>query len=637
MSSKVGGAIYNGSFDGSRTTGNAVVQGANNNASTYIDGANDAGEVTVSFYCAMAYQNYGVTAKLTVDGGRFIGTGADSMGLFMFKVMPETGISFNNAYIYGGNALFCFSNSGRKAGATVEINNCVLDGTKSIVTGQTAFEGLSVTFDGCYINGNIVPGTKHDYDTSITIASNQAAAHVLKNCFIAEGRTVNAVTANGQEIKSVNTSKTFDIVRNDYSTNAWTNGDVITTTTTPTAWKFDRMVADIDLAPVDVIWYAADGETVIAQNTAMPGTNAAAPATVVEGTDGMIAQSYVDWDKDTYIPLGTTGTVKFTLKEGAAVQYVAGKVDVMFNFDLINHMQYTHYIPVAPEGITYKSVSIAGGAAATLSETFTDPATGKAYYKVNSWPGIRAADDEKSCTVVYEYQGQEFTYNAPTASAVKYIKYVLGAEKYDNMPEFKTAMADLVRAMMVIKAYGGQTPSAALTALNEIATPYMSDAATAIDKTKTADYSAIADYVDDVYADFTTFGGATIAVNVKDGYAAMVKIPGKVHGYAAAGETRTDANGETGLYVVHNVRTYGYICDAVIEIYNVGDVSRTGQIVTVNAGATPIATATVNAEGLMNADTDADAATTARYQAFIAVAKSCAEYMDWRQVWLGKA
>ena len=638
MSSEVGGAIYNMTKIGDNLKGYPVISSQKNDISVFIEGQNDKGETTVSIYAAIVFQSYGTSTNLHIDGGEYIGCGAaDSQGMFYMRFVG-TSYTFKDAtFISGSYGVFCFAgvNNMNKAEADrvqlstkVTFDNCVFGSTGA--TSKNCYDGLEITFNNCYIGGAI----NNTVMSGATAPANLKATHVIKNSYVRANVAVNAVYAEGQVAHAIDLTKGFA-----YQKPADAKASIFAATpdysVSPATHKmtFDRMIADKEIQPVETLWYAADGETLLATGTAIPGGDATAPIIgEVAGTNGMVVETYEDWNENTYIPLGTTGSVKFTLKEGAQPVRKAGKVGVMFNFELLNHLSYNHYVPEAPEGIEYVKV-IANGAeiaygASRFSDNFrfTDHRTGIKYTMTSSWPNLDYTDKEFTFQVVYTYEGQELTYTAPSITVPKYVSYVLGEEKYDSMPTFKTAMADLVRAIKTTKEAGGKSVSGDLAAVCELAAPYMSSTEGVIDTTATADLSALDDYTSYISYDAFNFSVApNVAVTAKEGYAAVITA-GEVFGYYAFGETRT--NGST--YYTHNIRSYGLTEQITISIYNAEDTYLTNtNVVNVKDDAVAVASVSLTIDALINADTDADAKTVAFYEAFHAYAKSSKAYVAW--------
>ncbi len=631
-SSAVGGAIYHVTKAASGTfNGNAVVSGNKDGIKTYFKGQNEAGETTMSIYAAQIYQSWSTTATYDINGGHYVATGAyDGAGVFYARV---AGAEYNieNAYLDGGNSVIAFTGYGQ-TGVTTQVNvkNCVFGTSKPAAV--YSFEGLTINFENCYFGAEVNPRAVL---SGATAPTNAASTYIYKNCFFNQDITIGGSYAEGQGIHSIDMTKSWTIIKNTWNKNNWADREtLLALAPTNVNMHLTKMVTVADLKPVDVIWYAADGETVLAQNTALPGSYASCPTTPVEGTSGYLVSTYVDWIEDTYIPLGTTGPVKFTLKEGAEPVLMAGYIGVMFNFDMVNHFQYSHYIPEAPEGITYKKIVIGGAEKALGTKIATDPATAIKYHTINTWPTVNNADAEYGCQITFEYNGQEYTYVAPNISIPKYALYIISNDKYSA--ELKTAMADLLRLLKASKeTTTTQIPSAALNAACITAAPYMSDASKAVDTTKTNDLSAVDAYVETIKVMYhTSFGGATVQVDLIDGYAAIITgVNNRIYGNSIIGDTRFHGN----KYQAHNIRSWG-MCEALsITIYNIDDVvDPTAQVVKIKEGAAAVASATFTAEGLINADTAANATTTAYYQAVCAYAKSAQAYMEWRHIWLGQ-
>ena len=638
-SSELGGAIYHATKI-TYINGNAVVSGAADDITVYFEGQNEKGETTLSMYASFVFLAQNNRVAYDINGGHYIaGTAYDNSGLFYARTCAPS-YTIKDAYFDGGNSMLAFGGANQGTyNCNVNVTNCVFGSTKTAACIYT-FAGLKVNFDSCYFGAEVNPRTvMSDSSGSATAPVDAKATYIFKNCFIKSGVTVEGTCAEGQAKHEIAMTKEWQIVQNTWDRNNWDNENLQLALGTKTiTMSIDAMIADANLKPVEVEWYAADGETLIGQNTAMPASYATAPKTAVEGTEGYVVSTYRDWVEDTYIPLGTTGPVKFTLKEGAELVYEAGNIGVMFNFDLVNHFQYNFYIPETPEGITYTSAQV-GTADVTLngSKMSTDPATGIHYYRVNTYPGMSdAASKNLSVKLTFDYNGQTITYESATISVPKYAMYIFQAEKYKGQP-IVTAMADMIRVM---KATSGVIQSDALKSAYAYAeeNKFFSSTEGIIDTTVQNDFGDVNNYIDKVEFIYTKSGGASFSFNIKEGYVAMFSgATETIYGAAPVNQSiYRDANNQ---FHGHNLRAYAMKENFVISIYKLEDVKTrdNGKAVYLNEGATVVASATFNIQGIMNADTGASAEVKAFYEANMAYAVSSDAYMQWRHEVLGKA
>ena len=632
-SSQPGGAVYNAvKTAATKFQSNPTISHGSKGSTMYIDGQNDKGETTLSIYTGMVYRT-DTKVNLVINGGRYIGGGAtDSMGLFYAAHVGT--YTANDAYFDGGNSVFYFGGKNKDA-SYATFTNCVF-GTATSAS-ATCFAELTVIFDGCYIGGNINDKANGVGAGYFNPATNPNATHIIKNSYLKSGITANAVYADGQTAHSINMTKEFEIVKNNWKAEGTFGSEATLATATETVtMTFDKMIADANLQSVNVEWY--DGETLLGTSTAMPGTVTNAPAFgYVEGTNNMVGYTYTEWNENTEIKLGTTGTVKFTLKENAEPVYVAGKVNVMFNFEMTNHFAYNFYIPEAPEAVTYVSAQLGGANPVSLANmkfTYTDN-DGVKYHNQQTWPGTVNAATDMSFAVTYTYKGQEITFNANNVSIPKYAVYVVTSEKYDGMP-IQTAMADLVRGMKEALEAEGKPVDSYITNNWNVLEPYMSSLVGAVDKDAVNDLSEVEDYIEGVYFKAITPSNAPhFCVEVKDGYAVIFDAI-TIYGMNSASETRFQNN----MYYAHNIRSCALNEVYTFSIYKVEDVEKivaNQNKIQPKEGATALASATITASGIVNADTGASAAYTEFYNAYLAYAKSADAYMQWRHEVLGKA
>jgi len=372
----------------------------------------------------------------------------------------------------------------------------------------------------------------------------------------------------------------------------------------------------------------------------------------------MVVVGYNDWVGTTLVAFNATGTVSFTLAEDAEPVYSAGKVNVMFNFGLRGTPEYHFYIPVAPEGITYKNILLAGGSNNVDPEKIATDSEGNQYYVITKSPKLRECDANYGCQVVFEYEGQQFTYSSAFVSVPKYVMYVLQAEEYANMPKLHTALADLVRAIKASKEYVAATnPASArpitseLIAACNMAAPYMSEMAT-VDTANTMNLGDAAQYISTIkfIEDSGGMGGVAIQVTLNTAYRGS-KVGQETHvAYVTPGYIDAEGNvvrvstpyGQKGAGRVMyrsgrytqavQLRTYALADVIVIDIYEKGEGNFTAPSqsdITIKEGVEPVATATFTFGQFINSNSTVSEVEMNFYKAFDALAKSSKAYMEW--------
>ena len=213
-SSREGGAIFNGTLNetGKRYQGYSVISaGGASTVVNFIGRDEVTGKTTLSIYAAMIFEAQSSAAKFNIDGGNYVGYNiADSSGLF-FARHTAANYTIENAYFDGGNAVFAFAGVNKPTSTcTVTVNNCVF-GTSKPVSANT-FDNLQVTFNNCYIGGKITPSAH----ASANAPSDAAQTHILNNCYIQDGVTINATYATGNQAYAVNITQDFTVIRNTW-------------------------------------------------------------------------------------------------------------------------------------------------------------------------------------------------------------------------------------------------------------------------------------------------------------------------------------------------------------------------------------------------------------------------------------
>ncbi len=642
-STRPGATIYNASIntDSNGVVGNALVNGGSGGIIRF-KGDDDEGNTTLKAYCSCFIQSYASYIKTYIDGGEYYRTGSDQWAFLDFRATGEGEIK--DAYIVGGSRVFLFSgstvNGSNSSNPVYTIDNCIIDGD---VISDYTFAGLEVTFTNCYLGGKIDPVGK--FNDSVVAPADPASTHIIGDgCFIEAGVSVSNVKyPDGSVVYDTTIIKEIVDTRNNFKSGdpLKLEEDDLALKTTTLNLTYDKMVAPEGLTEITVNWVDTEGNT-IGTTQALPGTNAAAPLVPVAGTNGMVNASYSDWVGGTLIPVNAKDGYAITLAEGAGVTYTAGIVDIKFNFDMINHIQYNYYIPEAPEGIEYVEVNFNGNKYAYGNWNFSTnykyiDSTGVKHTVGNCWPSAQNTDVDYSMSVSYKWNGMDFTYTAPSINLAKYVDYILEAEKYSEYEEIKTVMADLIRMIEQANVAAGQTTSTEFKAVYAKAEKYFTVADKVIDPADTNDLTSVDAYLDDVDLVFVSgLGAMTVGVKAKDGYVALMAGKSTVHGAAAIGDNRKIDS--TGYIYAHNVRTYAMSEIIVISFYNTADTTQDGQVVKANAGATPVATVEFTISGYVNdnADTFSDS-TKALVEAVFGYAYSAGEYMDWRAKNLHKA
>ena len=655
-SSVVGGTIYNNVISkvswGYQIAGDGIVSAGKKGAKINLLGTNEAGETTLSMYAATIVLDYGTPGNVTIDGGNYIGSGTDGWGFFNLRATGQ--LDAKNAYFNTTHSrMFAFGGqgSGDATEHKVTFDNCVFEGTNF---GDIGFAELKVNITNSYIG---VPMDCNDIWGATSNAHPElASCYILgEGNFIEDGITCTAALADGMTKYDVSVVKEYNYLKagapakTDAAEMDSLVATIVARTEVSETVNYTTFVAPEGLEAIPVTWLDTDGETVIGTTEAFPGLNATAPATDVPGTNGMVQQIAKDWVGGTYIPLDAT-EMSFTLAEGSEATYVAGKVEVLFNFDMINHFQYNHYLPAAPEGVTYVSFNANnGGEIAYGNWRFpTNPnktdLEGNKWYGIPSWPGAHGVDNNFPFTVTYQWNGMNFTYVAPEVTLAKYVNYVFTSGKYDTIDQtaFKTAMADLMRMVEQANVAAGSNTDAAFDEVYALVEPYMSVVDNVIDKTATNDISSIEAYVDGVAVVYSKgLNSMTVEVDPKAGYVATVTTNEKLHGQIIVGQTRTNIlTSDMERCYAHNIRSWGLTSVMTISIYNKADVTigGSGNQEFTSIPETPVATAQFTIAGYLNDNAESlTAADLALAEAMFAYANSGAAYMDWRSAYWGKA
>ena len=622
-SSRPGATMYHTMYRTSTKsfTGNSFFTAAAAGANVYIDGADDQGNTTLRMYVATVVQGYGSAINCYIDGGEYHRTATDNYA--MFDMRAGSVLEVKNAYVNCGARLFRNWTAGTSTVKTSTFENCVIDGTIMDNSNQSINEcqapGLVVSFKGCYINGAVSGAT----GTTWTID---------KGCYLTDSVTLVGVSyAEGVKVVDVNYTTTHSVLTNTYSykntdgVEDW--GNSLVPYAKEVTATYTKLTLGADAQPVKVTWYDTDGTTVLAvTEDAYAGFKASAPLTEVAGTDGWVRACYTDWSQDAIVPVGVT-ECSFTLKENSGVTYSAGKVNVMFNFDMTAHYAYSFYVPVAPEGITINNSSYVGACAATgvnPSGSVVTDKEGNKYVRFARWPGANNAGDDCTFNLHYTYNGQALTYTAAPVSAAIYANYIIENEKYEGAP-LRTAMADMVRYITSTYALVNKTPNDNLAAIYTKAEAYM----TALDdlKTDSIDLSAATTYIDTIEIAYNSgLGALTISVTAKEGYAVGFR-PVSAHGMNIIGETRILNN--DGIFRAHNIRTWGIAQIFTLDVYEGYSITSNGQTVAFEGEA--VASFNYSLAAYLGENMAKLSANEINYvKSIIAYGASAGEYMDWK-------
>ena len=533
-------------------------------------------------------------------------------------------VVIKNAYVNCGGRLFrnC-KTAGATSGAApiVTIDNCIIDGTIMDNNASAVDADTVLTITNSYINGNIntVNGT-----------------FILgEGVFLAEGVTYSGVQfAEGTEARSMGYTKTYTVHPNkfeyDKNNDTW-GGATFAPTAQDKTISYSKVVIAKDAEPVKVTWRDTEGNVIGVTNDTFAGLPATAPTTEVEGTNGWVMVSYSDWSNNAVIPFGVT-EYEFTLQENSGVTYSGGKVNVMFNFDMIAHYQYNFYIPYAPEGIEFVGAQFAGSvgsgyveAGSSLIKESADT-NGNKYMLIHRWPGAVGVAQISAVTINYTYKGANLSYTTPAFSIADYANYFFNTDKYEDAPIIN-AMADMLRYVKAANTLNGKETTSEFNAIYAAAQEYMTPD-TAL-KTETIDLSVAEKYIANVEIGFNAgLNGMSIAVTPAEGTTYGIGFKAVYeHGKAVIGQSRMLSN--DGIFRAHNIRTWGIAETFTIQIYTGYTIHTDGQSV-LFTGEEVVAEYEYSLAAYLGAHQNELSANELEFvKAILAYGSSAGEYMDW--------
>ena len=633
-SSKAGATIYSANINSATSQTGAPIFAMMSGGALTINGNDEKGNSNISMYAATIIQSWAAQPDIHVNGGSYYRTAADNQGFFHFRksgAMTE----IKNAYIESHDQWLMFNQMGA-ADAKVVVDNCFITNNGGM---KTEFAELSVTITNSVIGGNI-----------FTAGTTPNSLVIGEGNYLKEGVEINAAaTIDAKEFKG-NFVHTYTSTKNNFgagynATDKTAGEDSFALTSTNGSVVCDRFYGNKDAKEVEVTWYDTDGATVLATSTAPQGAKATAPAAPVAGTNGIVDAIYTDWSNGAVVAKDAEAA-SFTLQGTDGAVYVAADdayIDVLFNFDMINHYQFNFYVPKnLGEGITVDSMNFTGIIAANNVKNASEKTDydGTTYKVFNRWPGvIGTASGEVALTVNLTYtdaNGNSVAISVAidnTISMAKYVNYIITNEKYEGQP-IVTAMADMMRFIDAQVTFKGATATDEFKATLAEAEVFMSEIEGVEDAT--ADLSAIAEFVTlefkyDLGEAMTLTATRTDAAKAA-GYGVVITAKaGAAHNMNLIGETRSfDADKNT--FSAHNIRTYAMADTFVVTIYEKAVYkSSTSQVLDVAQCGNVIASAEYSMAAYVAAKGESLGVNElAVVEATLAYAKSADAFMTWR-------
>lgn len=623
-SSRAGAAVYNTMINGNSynaAQGDPIFS-ASTGSVVNIDGADADGNTTVRMYCAVLYMNYGNNnCTLNIDGGEYYRTASDSWALIYAR--NQVNATIKNALLYGGARTLGWFGADNAA-STLTVDNCILLGTAVM---EYEFDALTATITNSYIAGKLDP----DAGTFSGATNTKGTYNVTvgEGCYFAEGVTAqNFNLAKGMKTYDVALTKDYVETLNTFTKDLELTEDDLALTSTAKTLALDKVVASETLVPTTVSWYDVDGTTLLATSEALAlpgGSKATVPTELafeVEGTDGWVKALYSSWSDDAFVPYGAE-TASFTLLNKEDVTYIAGKIDVKYSVTLVNHLQANFFVPMAAEGITVTGVAYGGAFSGTgsVSGNLATDSEGKVYGTYNRYPGAANAAKTGTITVNYNYNGTDLSYTTVGVSVTAYAAYLM-----ENNPtaEIKTLAAAMVKYVEAAVNAANGTTNESLTNAVALANEYALDSTIDATATNEAAKALLAEYVDQLVWSYSSmFNGFTATVTPKEGYAVFLTTKDQT-GLDNISEMRTTDNCAT--MSAHNVRTAAMARTLILSVYKTEDVSLSGQVVKINSGAAPVASAEYSFAGYVNDNAVADVEIV---DAVLAYANAIDAYYAW--------
>ena len=422
--------------------------GLSSNATLNID--------NVDTYTPSIVWSYGGNnSVVNINGGNHYqqSRAADVSGGF-FESRANTTFTATDATFYlgsGANGLFSSlhyrtpSNVTKKS--TFTYNNCNIYSTtpaQELVPWSNEF--TEVYFNGCDIMGSIHPSI-HQWEISQPAVAHGPAKDgsivIGAGCRVAQGASFSGAVcmADGQMLKEANYNET--VVLHPKSGSLATGDFAITENSFGVCFAYEAVPATTHT----VIWYAADGKSIIKKQTVATGATVTPPTYDSVMSNGWFSASYDGWSHT----LGGDKTANFKIVKDAAF-YPAISGDITpdlsaagYNLSLLGSVKINLYLPTPPEGFTFNGVYDKNG-----NEIFSDKVilAGQRHLRyVLGEVGATSLATSVSATVKFTVNGTVYE-KALSLSPYKYASTLLSDSASENRiyPEKAyTLVADMVR------------------------------------------------------------------------------------------------------------------------------------------------------------------------------------------------
>lgn len=397
----------------------------------------------------------GTDLSLNVVGGRHQavnkGTGNDNAWV---NIRCDVDVNVTGAtFILGENSSLVADTLWKDTNATdlhssYVFTDCkiISDGAKANVINY-ATEHSSFTFNNCFINGRISPAL-HKNDASAGYSAIKPGSIVLglgtriAGTSNIEGGVI--VTEAGTALKNSSYTETYQFI--DFKFNA--NETAIIIFYNYCTANLTEIVVGESEAPITVIFYAADGKTVIKTQTVNSGDTVTPPDYTPAASNGWVSTTWSGWSESFMGEPVTSFTVT-----GDKCYYPAPTGEItpsltaaLYNISLTGKVSNHLYIPESANGVSELNVYDKNGR--LLSYTRVRLSDGNVYrlYNVGEVDATGVTTD----TVVsasYKFLGTDYT-ETISLSPYKYAAAVLKDSREEN-PVYPASahvlVADLVR------------------------------------------------------------------------------------------------------------------------------------------------------------------------------------------------
>ena len=434
-SSRPGGKIFNEGWNNAKNVGAAgVFKTSVDTAILRINGNAPDGSSALAIFSGNIIEAYANALEYHIDGGTYICTAPDQMGVFDVR---KAGVdaTVKNAFFYSTHSSGIISYSGRNIAVDEECNvtvdNCVFIGDTIV----SLVNPVAVTMTNCYVTGNITPKVNPNYTT---VKDGDGRANTPGKVILGDGNYVggqmneNVILAEGIYLHDTPTQKEFSYLSNTWSVaeNYKFNPESFIVEEKNASFTFQKFTATVPEKFTKIIFTDGNGN-VLGESSAKFGAAIILPDNLKPA--GTLVPGWLDyipgeWNEPLVVPADVDEYVLTPKKDGEKIPVAA--VEFYFNIVLSTHFEYRLYIPEVVSGIEITAVNLRGNRLSRYNSLINTKYSigGKTYTMVDAWPGfVNAVEDNSSAGISFVYNGVEY-HSYRTINMVDYCTYILSTE-----------------------------------------------------------------------------------------------------------------------------------------------------------------------------------------------------------------